>query len=222
MSNPIPKHATVRATPQKGKTVPERLATLDKVCSAGAQCQEVTSSPLAKAALDNLQTAVTSAHGNLTTKLNLGQAFATAVRTLRGNVAQVNTALVGYEAAVRILANGDAALIAKAGLESRDTKPALEPLDEVSVLHTKPGKHSAEAILSWPAAPGATGGYAIEVNYTPQNPQGTWTALTSGTSRRRVVTAPTPGAQLLARVAALGSGGAQSAWCDAILVTTAF
>jgi hypothetical protein len=63
----------------------------------------------------------------------------------------------------------------------RDTKLEPKPLGKVSVLHRKPGKHSAESILSWPAAPGATGGYAIEVNYTPQNPQGPWTALTSGT-----------------------------------------
>jgi transposase len=35
-----------------------------------------------------------------------------------------------------------------------------------------------------------------------------------GTSRRRVLKSPTPGAQMLARVAALGSGGTQSEWYD--------
>ena len=51
---------------------------------------------------------------------------------------------------------------------------------------------------------------------------GPWTALTSGTGRRRIVKAQAPGAQLLARVASLGSGGAQADWSDPILVTTAF
>jgi hypothetical protein len=91
----------------------------------------------------------------------------------------------------------------------------------VAVVHSKPWKHPMEAQLTWPRAPGATG-YAIEVNYTPQNPTGPWTALISGTGRRRIVKATAPGAQLLARVAALGSDGAQSDWSDPILVTTSF
>jgi hypothetical protein len=80
------------------------------------------------------------------------------------------------------------------------------------------GKRSTEAILTWPAAPGATG-YAIEVNFTPQAPNGTWVALTSGTGRRRIVKAPTPQAQFLARVASLGSGGTQADWSDPVMCT---
>jgi hypothetical protein len=75
-----------------------------------------------------------------------------------------------------------------------------------------------EAIVSWPAAPGATG-YAIEVNFTPQAPNAVWTALTSGTGRRRVVKAPAPQAQLLVRVASLGSGGTQAEWSDPAMAT---
>jgi hypothetical protein len=109
-------------------------------------------------------------------------------------------------------------VINKAGLLSRDQKTPAAALGKVTVVHTKPGKHPTEAILSWPAGPGATG-YAIEVNFTPQNPTGTWVGLTSGSSRRRVVKGPTPGCQFLARVASLGSDGTQGDWYDAVLAT---
>ena len=80
------------------------------------------------------------------------------------------------------------------------------------------GKALKEAVLHWPAVAGATS-YAIQVNWTPAAPAGPWVALASGTSRRRVVTAPTAGAQFLAQVAGIASDGTQSEWCDAILVT---
>jgi hypothetical protein len=40
-----------------------------------------------------------------------------------------------------------------------------------------------------------------------------------GSGRRRVVKAPTAGAQFLARVAALASDGTQSDWSETILAT---
>jgi len=77
-------------------------------------------------------------------------------RTSRGPRARLRT----YEAAVGVVAKGDAKVINKAGLLSRDNKAPPLPLGKVTVVHQKPGKHPAEGILSWPAAPGATG-YAI-------------------------------------------------------------
>jgi hypothetical protein len=191
------------------------------MCTAGGQCSQVTGSATAKPALDALQKAANKAQGSLTTKLNLGLAFAAAIRSLRADLAAVSVALVAYESAVNGVASGDAAVITAAGCQARDTKPAQVPLGQVSVVHTKPGKHSMEAILSWPKGPGARG-YAIEVSYTPQSPQGPWTALNSGTRRRRTVKGPTPGAQMLARVASLGSDGTQSEWSDVVLVTCAY
>ena len=86
------------------------------------------------------------------------------------------------------------------------------------MLLGKPGKHPMEAIVSWPKAPGATG-YAIEVNFTPQSAAATWTALNSGSGRRRVITGSAAGAHFMVRVAALASDGMQSAWSAPILAT---
>ena len=91
-------------------------------------------------------------------------------------------------------------------------------LEKVSVVHTKPGKHLGEAILSWLPAPGATS-YAIEINVKPDDPTAPWQALNSGSGRRRILKSPTPGGQILARVAALDSEGNASDWSDAILAT---
>jgi hypothetical protein len=216
-----PTHATVRRTLLHVSTIAECLSTLDGVCTTAAQCTEVQGSPLAKPAFDALLKAVTTAHGSLSQREQVFLALQAAIKILQADFRQVRIAARTYEATINALANGDPALIHKAGLQSRDPHPPPAALGKVSVLHSKLGKHSSEAILSWPKAPGATNGYAVEVNYTPQSPQGPWTALTSGNSRRRVVKSPTPSAQMLARVAALGPGETQSEWSDPILVTTA-
>jgi hypothetical protein len=109
-------------------------------------------------------------------------------------------------------------VITEAGCLARGPKAGATALGAVTAVRCKPGKRPAEAILSWPAGPGATA-YAIEVSFTPDSPTGPWTALRSGAGRRRVVRAPAPGAQLLARVASLGSDGTQSEWSDVILAT---
>jgi hypothetical protein len=86
----------------------------------------------------------------------------------------------------------------------------------VTTVASTPGKNLGEAIISWPRAAAAIG-YAIALNYTPQDPNGAWTALTPGSRRRRAVKGPGPGAQFLVRIASLGSGGEQSDWSDPIL-----
>jgi hypothetical protein len=218
MSNPNPNHATVRRTLLLRKTVPECLSTLDGVCVAGSQSPDVQASPVASQALGVLQKAVTAAHGSLTQRQQLAQALLAAIKALSLDFKAVKVALGTYEAAVAAIAGGDAGVITKAGLLARAQKTPPAALGPVTVVHTKPGKLAGEAIISWPAAPGATG-YGIEVNFAPQTPAGPWTTLTPGTGRRRIVKAPAPGAQFLVRVAALGSGGTQADWSDAILAT---
>jgi hypothetical protein len=220
MSNPTTR-AKVKSALEKGQTMAESLASLDAVCNAGSQCTEVQGSPVAAGALAALQSAVSTSKTSLGKKLDAAKALLAAIKVMVDDFEVVRSTSRTYESAVSGIAHGDATIINKAGLQSRLATISLVPLGKVAVVHTKPWKHPMEAQLTWPKAPGATG-YAIEVNYTPQNPTGPWTALISGTGRRRIVKATAPGAQLLARVAALGSGGAQSDWSDPILVTTSF
>ena len=219
MSNPT--HALVRHVPLKGQSKETCLQALVTVCDTGAQCAEVQGSQLATQALNGLKSGVLKTQDSLSKKQAADLAQKAAAKTLRIDYQTLGALVRAYESAVGVIAQGDASIINKSGLLTRDPHSnATPPLGKVSVVRTKPWKHSAEALLTWPKADGATG-YAIEVNYTPTNPTGPWTALISGTGRRRVVKAQAPGAQLLARVAALGSGGTQSEWTDPVLVTTA-
>src|SRR5262249_9607549 len=154
MSNPM--HALVRHTPLRGQPVAKCLSALVTVCDTGAQCVEVQTSPVALAAIGALKSAVTTAQGSLSKKQDADQAQRAAAKVLRIDFAAVGGALRTYEVAVGAIALGDAGIINKAGLLTREPKaPVPGPLGEVSVVHWKPGKHSAEAILSWPKAPGA-------------------------------------------------------------------
>ena len=216
MSTPKINQATVRRGLLDGKKVPEGLSALDNVCSAGAQCLEVKSSPVAMSALTALQDAVTTAHTSLTNKQALAQALMAALKTLEDDVGTVKAALGAYEAAVVAVAKGSAAVINKAGLASRNQKAPPAALEKVETVSSMPGKNLAEAIISWPPAAGASS-YAMELNFTPQDPSGPWTALIPGSRRRRAVKGPGPGAQFLVRVASIASGGERSDWSDPIL-----
>ena len=218
MSNPNVNQATVRRTTLQNKSAPECLSLLDAVCSAGDQCSEVKTSPIAQPALTALQGAVTTAHASLTLKEELAKALMAAIKTLDVDLGAVKTALDTYQAAVAAIAKGDASLINKAGLPSRAKRTPPAALQKVISVASKPGKNPGEALISWPAAAGAVA-YALEVNYTPLDPNGVWTALTPGRNRRRVVMAPQPSGQFLVRIAALGNGDKQSVWSDAILAT---
>jgi hypothetical protein len=219
MSNPT--HVTVRRTVPRNKSVAEGLAILDSTCGAGAQCAEVQASPVGTQTLAALKSAVATSKKSLASKLDLATALMAAIKAMYGDYALVLVAARTYESAVAGIAQGDATVINKAGCVARVVAPPQTALGKVSVVHGKPWKHSSEGLLTWPRGPGATG-YAIQVNFTPQNPAGPWDNLISGTGRRRIVKAPTPGAQFLARVASLGSDGTQSEWSDPVLVTTAF
>lgn len=213
-----PKSATVRHTPLDGK-VPDCLSTLDNVCSTAAKSTEVQASPITLAALGVLASAVTKARASLTTKQSLAQDLLAATKTLKLDFGAVKTALDTYETAVNAMAEGDAAVINRAGLLSRAPKTSTPAIGQVTGLRSKPGKQPTEAIVSWPRTPGATA-YAIEINTAPDGQGSAWTALGSGTSRRRVVKGATPSSQFQARVAALRSDGTTAEWSDPILVTT--
>jgi len=216
-----PDYATVKHTALKKKNTSQTLSTVTSICATGAQSPEVQAAPVALQALGILQKANTTALASFTSRQSLAQALIAAIKTLALDAAALRVALDTYEAAVNAIAGGNAAVITRAGLLARSGKTPAAALEPVLGLHTKPGKLVGEGILGWPPAPGATG-YAIEVNYAPQSATPTWTALNSGTSRRRVLTAPTPtpGSQFLARVAAVGSDGTQSAWSSPIVITT--
>jgi hypothetical protein len=218
MPSNTPVTAKVKHTLLKKAKVPDALSILDNTCSAAAQCQEVQTSPVAKSALTNLQGALTNAHTALTTKQGLEQSLVAANKALGISYAATRVALVTYETAVDTVAAGDASVIAKAGLLSRDARVPHAALGEVVGVRTKLGKLAKQAVVGWPEVAGATS-YALQVNFTPTAASPTWTALASGSSRRRVITAPTAGAQFMVQIAAIASDGTQSAWSDAILAT---
>src|SRR5262249_36758098 len=128
MSNPNPKLATVRRALLARKSVAAALSTLDTTCSAGTQCPEVQASPMAQAALAGLQKAVTTAHGTLTAKQNAAQTLKAAQKAMQGDYKVVRVALFTYESIVAGIAGGDATIINKAGLLSRDQNPAAAAL----------------------------------------------------------------------------------------------
>jgi hypothetical protein len=211
--------AAVRRTLIRGKKLPDCLTTLDAVCSTAAQSTDVQNSPVAKQALDDLQKAVAAAQTSLSNKLTIAQSLLAAIKTLGDDFAEVKVALASFETAVDTIAKGDATVINKAGLLSRVVaKAAAASLQRVSVVRTKPGKNPTEAIVTWPAAPGATG-YAVEVNFTPQVAGSPWTAHGFGSGRRRVVKGAAPAAQFLVRVASVASDSTQADWSDPVLAT---
>ena len=218
MPNQNPNNATVRHALLPGKKVPECLVILDNTCAAGAQCPEVQASPIAAQALGGLQSALATTHVALGNRTSLGLELTAAIRALLLDFTALQGALRTYEAAVNVIAKGDANVINKAGLLSRDKSVPVTALGKVAVVYSKPGKHPGEAIITWPRGPGATG-YALEVNYAPQNPTGSWSAIAPGTSRRRVVKGQAPATPFLVRIASMGSDGSQAEWSDPILAT---
>jgi len=213
-----PSQVTVRHTPLKKGKVDAGATTLDKIVTTGAQSAAVQNDPLCKQALANLQGKTATVHTSIAAKKQAAQTLDSASMTLKLDYGAARSALVTYEEGVRVLANGDASIIAGAGLLTRDMSPPEPQLAVVVEVIGKKGKLAAEGVVKWPEVAGATS-YAVQVNFTPQTPSSAYTALGTATRRTRVVKAPTAGAQFLVQVAAVASDGTQSAWSDAILVT---
>jgi hypothetical protein len=199
---------------------PSKAVALAKtVCNQGAQSPTVQGSPVAKGALDDLDASVQAADGNLAKKLELELALEAARKALEVSLVDVRRKARVYERAVGSIANGNGALIAEAGLPSRPVKRPSAGLEPVKEIRAKKGKVVRQAVVSWPEAKGA-GSYMLEVNFDPTTPDGPYAAVgQAAANRSRVVTAPAPGAQFLARVAAVGNDGTMSAWTGPILVT---
>jgi hypothetical protein len=175
--------------------------------------------PIARRALAGLQAALDAARGSVGKKQSLLDELEVVTKGTRSDVETLVSALRAYEAAMNSVAAGSASIIHAAGLQTRSANAPPAALGRVTAVHSKPGKLAGEAIVSWPAAPGASH-YAIEVIHDPAAKAGPFTALPSGSNRRRVVKGPAPSSQILARVAAVKSDGTQSEWSMPILVTT--
>jgi hypothetical protein len=209
--------STVRRGLLKRKKVADALTTLGEVCKAGAQCKAVQASKVVSGALDGLTAAVGTAGTSLATVLAKTLELAAAKKDLKRDMADVTRCLSLYESSVDAYADGDGAVIAAAGLPSRQNQPPAA-LGKVVKVIAAPGKNPTEGVIRWPRAPGATG-YAIQVCLAPESPTPSWIEVAGGTGRRRVLKGPAPGAQFLARVASVASDGTRSEWSDPVLVT---
>jgi len=200
--------------------IPAALAAIDTTCSTGAACAAVTGSPTCNAAFTAMKGYVATASASLTTYNNARMALQAAITALHKDFGAARTAYGTYMTCVDEVAGGDASIITAAGCTGRLESPPGLPLDKVSKFRSKPWKTSASARLQWAAVPSAAN-YVVELNPTPENPAGPWSPAGNASPRlTRLVTAPTPGAQMLARVAAIHPDGTQSEWSDPLLVTT--
>jgi hypothetical protein len=220
MPNDKPVVSTVKRGTLKGKKPADALTVVNATCNAGAQCPEVTGSPVANAALADLQGRVVIANNSLAAVQKIAVDQSAAEEKLILDLRGVEVALSVYESAVNGVAGGAAAVIAKAGLPSRPEAPSARPgLERALTLTITAGKNAREAVLRWPAAAGAAM-YAIEVNWTPKDPAAPFVSLGTVTRRSKLVTAPAPATSFLARVASLDSDGNASDWSDPVLGTT--
>jgi hypothetical protein len=220
MSDPNPQKCTVKQGMLTGEKPSDAVAMAKNVCNAGANSPEVQASPLASEALGVLQASVQTVDGLLANKLRLAQELLAAQSALAIGLIDVRKKLQVYGTAVDMIAHGNAAVIGRAGFEARPLKATAVALVGVSELFSKPGKMAGQAILSWPEAKGA-GSYEVQVNFTPESPDGPWTAFTAAANQSRVVQAPAPRAQFLARVVAIGHGGARAEASPTILAIAA-
>jgi hypothetical protein len=200
-----------------GKKPPDAIDAMQTVCTTAASSQEVQGTPLAAQCCATLTADVAKADTSLTTYNNAKQAFRVATKAFRKDLRQARSSLGFFMGIVNGIAKGEAKIITAAGLIADDGDGGAPGLEKVTKLESHPWKKEATAKLSWPAAGGATS-YAVEVNPTPQNPTGPYTPLGTATRRTRILAGAAPGAQLLARVAAVASDGTMSEWSSPILV----
>jgi hypothetical protein len=209
--------ATVRRGLRTRKGQPGALSTLGEICKAGAQSKEVQSSKVASSALADLNAVVGTANGSLAVVKAKELELLTALRALQKDAKAVGRALSTYEAAVLDFSDGDPAAAAGAGVKTGPRAPSSDLARPVDV-RARPSTNPMEAVLAWPAAPGATS-YAVQLNFAPESPTPSWNDGGSATGRRRVLKGPAPGAQMLARVASIAADGRRSEWSDPVLVT---
>ena len=217
MSNPsnTPKSKVNRTTITRQK-VGDRVNTLDAVCAAGATSAPVTASTVASAALAGLKTKNLALRASLVSRDALLVSYRAQCKVVGGATASLDKAASTYMGSVDNLAAGDATVITGAGLPARLELKAVAVAATPLKLRSALGKQSKEAVVQWAAAPGASA-YKLRANFTPADPT-KWEELSSGGSRRRVVTAPAAAAQFLVSVASIGSTST-SDWSDPVMAT---
>jgi hypothetical protein len=217
---PVPRAVVDRSSLDKQR-IPACIAAIGTTCTTGATSAAVTASPTCSAALTSLKGYVATAGTSLTTYNNARKALTTAASALRKDYQITRTAYGTYMTCVDELAGGDASVITAAGCSARvDSTLTAAVLGTPADFRFKPWKTSATAKLQWSGVPGAAN-YVVELNPTPQTPTGPWSSAGNASPRvTKVVTAATPGAQMLARVAAVRPDGTQGEWSDPLLVTT--
>jgi hypothetical protein len=214
-----PVKSCVKRRMLDGKEVADALSALTTTCNAGALCADVQSDPVSAAAQVDLQAKVTAASACLVVKQKADQDATAAGKNLFTAFQLVRASLATYEMSVNGIAKGDAAVIHKAGCDSRPEAPSSPPaVAKVAKVTYTLGKGTKESVLRWPETPGAAM-FAVEVNYDPSNPAAPWTSLGTTTRRTKLVTVANPSAQFLARIGALDSDGKAADWSDTILAT---
>jgi len=210
--------ATVKRTPLSVHKAPAAVTALQGIINVGTNSAAVQASPVAKQALTDLSTSVTTLAGSLGTKTNNLIQLEASRKAIPAEFADVESKTRTYESTINTLAAGNAATITAAGLLSRGQKTPAAALGLVKDVKSKPGKAVKETIVTWPEVAGATS-YAVQVNANLATPAGPFTALATASSRRRVIMASTQGGQVLVQIAAVGSDGTQTAWCEPFLAT---
>ena len=149
-----PVKSTVKRQTLQGKKVADALAVLTTTCNAGAQCTEVQGDAVAAAALTDLVGKVTTANTCVMAKQKIDQDRKAAAKKVNSAWTHVKTSLTTYETSVDGVAAGDAAVITKAGLESRHEAPTTTPtLQQVVKVTSTLGKVAQQSVLHWPKTP---------------------------------------------------------------------
>ena len=216
----LPKTVVDRSALDKPKKIPACIAAMDTMATTAAGSAAVTSSATCNVALLAVTSRLAAAKSSLTTYDAARKAVSTARASLVKDYHACRKSAGTFMTCVDELAVGDATIITQAGCTGRLESAGKPPLEKVTKLRTKPWRLAAEARLQWARVPGAAN-YLVELNPTPQSPAGPFVATGNPSPRvTRVVASTTPGAQMLARVAAIHPDGTQGEWCDPILVVT--
>jgi hypothetical protein len=113
---------------------------------------------------------------------------------------------------VETVANGDATLIASAGMQIADTPAAVGEMPQVELLQTTQGDEAGEVDLQWQPIRRGLKSYVIEKSASPDG-QSAWVHAQVETRSRASVKGLTSGTRYWFRVAGVGAAG-QGPWSD--------
>jgi hypothetical protein len=208
--------ASVKRAAVNRTKVADRVNLIEGMCSTAASCKEVAASPTAAAALADLKARVGTAKTSLALLATARNAARAQSKSARKDLAALDKAAGTYMNAVDDVADGDPAVITRAGCVAREGQARVSSAARPEKIAAEPGPEARQAVVSWPRAAGA-GAYKLRVNFTPADPS-RWELLPEGTSRQRTIVAPVPGAQFLVEIAAIGAENV-SDWSDPVMAT---